>query len=62
MQADDPKGKLYDGRMIRRLAAYLKPYKGNVAATLLLVALHGLFDSLGPLLTDRKSTRLNSSH
>jgi len=51
VQADDPKGKLYDGRMIRRLAAYLKPYKGSVAATLLLVALHGLFDSLGPLLT-----------
>lgn len=51
MQADDPKGKLYDGRMIRRLAAYLKPYKGSVAATLVLVALHGLFDSLGPLLT-----------
>lgn len=37
--------------MLRRLAAYLRPYKGSVAATLALVALHGLFDSLGPLLT-----------
>ena len=51
MQADEPIGKLYDGRMLRRLAVYLKPYKGSVAVTLFLVALHGLFDSLGPLLT-----------
>jgi len=51
VQADEPIGKLYDGRMLRRLAVYLKPYKTSVAFTLLLVALHGLFDSLGPLLT-----------
>ncbi|MBL8241814.1 MAG: ABC transporter ATP-binding protein [Bryobacterales bacterium] len=51
MQADEPIGKLYDGRLLRRLAAYLRPYKGRVAVTLGLVALHGLFDSLGPLLT-----------
>lgn len=51
MQADDPQGKLYDGQMLRRLAAYLKPYKASVAGTLVLVTLHGLFDSLGPLLT-----------
>ncbi|MBI2686757.1 MAG: ABC transporter ATP-binding protein [Acidobacteria bacterium] len=37
--------------MLRRLALYLKPYRRSVAATLFLVALHGLFDSLGPLLT-----------
>ena len=61
VQADEPIGKLYDGRLLRRLAAYLRPYKGTVAATLLLVALRGLFDSLGPLLTrhavDRYFTR-----
>jgi ATP-binding cassette subfamily B multidrug efflux pump len=51
MQSDEPIGKLYDGRLLRRLGTYLKPYKGSVAATLLLVSLHGLFDSLGPLLT-----------
>jgi len=51
VQADEPIGKLYDGRMLRRLAAYLKPYKASVALTLLLVGLNGLFDSLGPLLT-----------
>jgi ATP-binding cassette subfamily B multidrug efflux pump len=51
VQADEPKGKLYDGRMLRRLAVYLKPYKASVAGTLALVTLHGLFDSLGPLLT-----------
>ncbi len=51
MQADEPKGKLYDGQMLRRLAVYLKPYKASVAGTLVLVTLHGLFDSLGPLLT-----------
>jgi len=51
VQADDPTGKLYDGHMLRRLSAYLRPYKASVAATLLLVTLHGLFDSLGPLLT-----------
>ena len=51
MQADEPKGKLYDGQMLRRLAVYLKPYKTSVAGTLVLVTLHGLFDSLGPLLT-----------
>jgi ATP-binding cassette, subfamily B, multidrug efflux pump len=51
MQADEPIGKIYDGRMLRRLAAYLRPYKSSVALTLVLVALHGVFDSLGPLLT-----------
>lgn len=51
MQADEPIGNLYDGRMLRRLAEYLKPYKASVAGTLVLVTLHGLFDSLGPLLT-----------
>jgi ATP-binding cassette subfamily B protein len=61
VQADEPIGKLYDGRMLRRLAAYLRPYQSSVAATLALVAFHGLFDSLGPLLTryaiDRYFTR-----
>jgi ATP-binding cassette subfamily B protein len=51
VQADEPIGKLYDGRMLRRLSRYLRPYKGSVGITLVLVALHGLFDSLGPLLT-----------
>lgn len=37
--------------MLRRLARYLRPYKRSVAGTMVLVTAHGLFDSLGPLLT-----------
>ncbi|HEU0122003.1 MAG TPA: ABC transporter ATP-binding protein [Bryobacteraceae bacterium] len=51
--------------MLRRLAVYLVPYKSSVALTLLLVTLHGLFDSLGPLLTryavDRYFTTASTS-
>jgi len=32
---DDVLGKAYDGRLMRRLAAYVKPYRGLVALTLL---------------------------
>jgi ATP-binding cassette, subfamily B, multidrug efflux pump len=51
VSSEEVKGKLYDGRMLRRLAVYLAPHKLSVASTLFLLAFYALFDSLGPLLT-----------
>jgi ATP-binding cassette, subfamily B, multidrug efflux pump len=44
-------GKLYDGRLLRRLAVYLQPYRKQVAATVALLTLHSLLESVGPILT-----------
>ena len=44
-------GKLYDGRLLRRLAFYVKPYRKQVAATVVLLTIHSLLESVGPVLT-----------
>lgn len=48
---EDPIGRSYDSRLLRRLLRYLAPYKGPVAVSfLLIVAMAGL-DLVGPYLT-----------
>lgn len=51
LQEEEALGKAYDARLMRRLLAYLRPYRGRVAiAVLMLVAASGLA-LVGPWLT-----------
>ena len=44
-------GKAYDGRLMRRLLSYIRPYHRTVFIALVLLLLNSLFQVLGPLLT-----------
>ena len=44
-------GKAYDGRLMRRLLAYIGPYKLPVVAALILLLFNAVLQALGPLLT-----------
>lgn len=44
-------GKAYDGRLMKRLLAYLRPYKWQVGVALVSIILKSLADVAGPLLT-----------
>ncbi len=44
-------GKAYDGRLMRRLLTYIKPYKLPVTAALVLLVLNAVLQAIGPLLT-----------
>ena len=46
-------GKAYDSRLMRRLIRYAGPYRLLVAASLSLLAIEGLLQLVGPLLTQR---------
>ncbi|HEX4823624.1 MAG TPA: ABC transporter ATP-binding protein [Candidatus Polarisedimenticolaceae bacterium] len=47
---DDVLGKAYDGRLMRRLAAYVRPYRGLVALTLLMLFAGGAVQLVQPYL------------
>ena len=44
-------GKAYDGRLMRRLVRYLKPYRGPVTVSLFFLLLQSITQVAGPLLT-----------
>ncbi len=44
-------GKAYDGRLMRRLLTYIKPYKAPVAGALVLLVFNAILQAIGPLLT-----------
>ena len=46
-------GKAYDSRLMRRLIRYAKPYRLLVAASPSLLAVEGVLQLVGPLLTQR---------
>jgi ATP-binding cassette subfamily B protein len=46
-------GKAYDPRLARRLLAYVRPYRGLVAAALVFLLADGLLQVVGPMLTRR---------
>jgi ATP-binding cassette, subfamily B, multidrug efflux pump len=48
---DDPVGKVYDGRLARRLFAYARPYRALVLGALALLLTDGVLQLAGPLLT-----------
>ena len=50
---EDALGKAYDGRLMRRLLRYARPYTWLVASSLSLLAVEGVLQLVGPLLTQR---------
>src|SRR5882757_5435173 len=50
-QEEEVLGKAYDGRLMRRLLTYLRPYKWHVAIALVAIVLKSVADVLGPFLT-----------
>lgn len=50
-QEDDIVGKAYDGRLMRRLFTYLRPYKWQAAVSVAAILLKAGLDVLGPFLT-----------
>jgi ATP-binding cassette, subfamily B, multidrug efflux pump len=50
-QEEEVLGKAYDGRLMRRLLTYLRPYKWHVAVALVAIILKSGLDVLGPFLT-----------
>jgi ATP-binding cassette, subfamily B, multidrug efflux pump len=50
-QEEEVIGKAYDGRLMRRLLTYLRPYKWHVVVALAAIILKSAADVLGPLLT-----------
>src|SRR6266852_2645195 len=50
-QEEEVLGKADDGRLMRRLLTYLRPYKWHVAVALAAIILKSVLDVLGPFLT-----------
>src|SRR5271169_6080241 len=50
-QEEEVLGKAYDGRLMRRLLTYLRPYKWHVVVALAAIILKSGADALGPFLT-----------
>ncbi len=50
-QEEEVLGKAYDGRLMRRLLTYLRPYKWRVVVALTAIVLKSVLDVLGPFLT-----------
>ena len=50
-QEEEVLGKAYDGRLMRRLLTYLRPYQWHVAVALAAIILKSVLDVLGPFLT-----------
>ncbi|MGC2247934.1 MAG: ABC transporter ATP-binding protein [Terriglobales bacterium] len=65
-QEDEIVGKAYDGRLMRRLLGYLRPYKWHVAVALASIILKSVADVLGPFLTkiaiDKYLAKTPSAH
>ena len=51
MHDDDVLGKAYDARLMRRLLAYLRPYRRQVAISLAAIIAHALLELAPPYLT-----------
>jgi len=47
---EDPVGKVYDSRLIRRLGHYLRPYWWQTAVSTLAISLKSICDVTGPYL------------
>ncbi len=65
-QEEEVLGKAYDGRLMRRLLTYLRPYKWHVAVALAAIILKSGLDVLGPYLTkiaiDKYLAKAPNSH
>jgi len=65
-QEEEVLGKAYDGRLMRRLLTYLRPYKWHVVVALTSIILKSVLDVLGPYLTkiaiDKYLAKAANSH
>src|SRR5271169_6257403 len=65
-QEDEIIGKAYDGRLMRRLLGYLRPYKWHVGVALASIVAKSIADVLGPFLTkiaiDKYLAKTSSAH
>ena len=65
-QEEEVLGKAYDGRLMRRLLTYLRPYKWHVIVALAAIILKSALDVLGPYLTkiaiDKYLAKAPNSH
>jgi ATP-binding cassette, subfamily B, multidrug efflux pump len=65
-QEEEVLGKAYDGRLMRRLLTYLRPYKWHVVVALAAIILKSVLDVLGPYLTkiaiDKYLAKSSNSH
>jgi len=50
---DEILGKAYDGRLMRRLLRYLKPYRGRVVLSVILLFTIALLELVGPVVVQR---------
>lgn len=50
-EEDDVQGKAYDGKLMRRILGYLRPYRGYVVVSIILLLLVSLFELTPPYLT-----------
>ena len=53
LHEEEALGKAYDGRLMRRLLRYARPYRGLVVASLVLLLLDGALQLVAPALTRR---------
>ena len=53
LHEEDVVGKAYDGRLMRRLAVYARPYGSLVLGALACLLVDGLMQLVGPLMTQR---------
>jgi ATP-binding cassette subfamily B protein len=53
LHEEEALGKSYDRRLMRRLLAYVRPYKTLVAGALAFLCLEGMLQLAGPILTQR---------
>jgi ATP-binding cassette, subfamily B, multidrug efflux pump len=53
LHEEDALSKTYDPRLMRRLLAYLPPYRGLVTASLILLIIEGALQLVGPILTQQ---------
>ncbi len=51
LHEEEALGKAYDARLMRRLLAYVKPYRGTAVAAVALIVLSSLLQLVGPLAT-----------
>ena len=65
-QEEEIIGKAYDGRLMRRLLGYLRPYKWHVGVALASIIVKSIADVLGPFLTkvaiDKYLAKTGSAH
>ncbi|HEY3434530.1 MAG TPA: hypothetical protein VGK41_02655, partial [Solirubrobacterales bacterium] len=51
IHGEEALGKAYDARLMRRLLAYVRPYRGRMALAVALILVSSCLELVGPLAT-----------